>query len=212
MSHLYPVYPGRQITPRSHPELARAARRSIELRVSHGGAGGGWSLAWKVGLWARLGDGEMAWDSLKRLIRQSTSTNLFDTNAVGSGSIFQIDGNFGATAAISEMLMQSHEGEIALLPALPKEWARGSVRGLRARGGLEIDVAWKSGSPTIVEIHALRSGEHRFRAPEGSRILRVRSASRSELADNSHRDTGAGGVVLRVEAGERYVLEYSNEL
>ena len=212
LSHLYPLYPGCEITPRRMPELAKAARRSIELRIQHGGEGQGWSLAWKVGLWARLGDGDMAWSSLQRLLGQSTSVNLFDTNAVATGSIFQIDGNLGATAAIAEMLLQSHDGEIALLPALPKEWTYGSVRGLRARGGLEVDLKWKRGSPTLVSIRAMRAGEHRIRAQKGCLILHEKNLFGQELADNLHRGTKSDVIVLKVDANQRYFLECSGLL
>jgi alpha-L-fucosidase 2 len=209
MSHLYPVYPGHQITPSSHPELARAARKSIELRIEHGGAGEGWSLAWKVGLWARLGDAEMAWDALKLLIGHGTNRNLFDTNTVASGEIFQIDGNLGATAAIAEMLVQSHDGEIVLLPARPEAWADGSVRGLRARGGLEIDLAWKNGSPTSAEVRALRSGEHRFRAPAGNPILWIKNASGIDVLEHPSVNMKISTVTLRVKSGEKYTLGFS---
>ena len=134
MSHLYPVYPGRQITGRTLPQFFAAARKSLERRLANGGAYTGWSRAWAIGLWARLGDGNLAWESLSKLMEHSTNVNLFDSHPAPGGSIFQIDGNFGATAGMAEMLLQSHDGEIAFLPALPEAWPAGSVRGLREIG------------------------------------------------------------------------------
>ncbi|HEY0796083.1 MAG TPA: glycoside hydrolase family 95 protein [Acidisarcina sp.] len=170
MSHLYPVYPGWEITSQHQPELWQAARKSLERRLANGGAYTGWSRAWAIGLWARLLDGDMAWDSLKLLMEHSTGPNLFDSHPARNGSIFQIDGNFGATAGLAELLLQSHDGEIALLPALPKAWQQGSVQGLRARGGLEVDVAWDGGQLISAEVYALRDGEHQFRIPKGGKV------------------------------------------
>jgi len=176
MSHLYPVYPGWEITSQTHPELWKAARKSLERRLESGGAYTGWSRAWAIGLWARLLDGDMAWDSLKLLIEHSTGANLFDTHPARHGSIFQIDGNFGTTAAMAELLLQSHDNEIALLPAVPKAWQTGSVEGLRARGGLEVDVAWNNGRLVSAQVFALGDGEHQFRIPQGLKVSQVLDA------------------------------------
>jgi alpha-L-fucosidase 2 len=173
MSQLYPLYPGWQLTSQHNPELWRAARVSLERRLANGGAYTGWSRAWSIGLWARLLDGDKAWDSLKLLIEHSTGANLFDTHPARNGSIFQIDGNFGTTAGMAELLLQSHDDEIALLPALPKAWQTGSVQGLRARGGLEVDVAWSKGQLISADVFALRSGQHLFRIPQGKKVSQV---------------------------------------
>jgi alpha-L-fucosidase 2 len=173
MSNLYPVYPGWAITSKTAPLLWNAARKSLERRLAHGGAYTGWSRAWAIGLWARLLDGDMAWESLKLLIEHSTGANLFDTHPARKGSIFQIDGNFGTTAGMTELLLQSHDQEISLLPALPRAWSTGSVEGLRARGGLEVDVAWSQGRLASARVLALQTGTHPFRVPAGVQLNHV---------------------------------------
>jgi alpha-L-fucosidase 2 len=175
------LYPGSQISLQTTPELAAAAKQSLFQR---GDVSTGWSMAWKINWWARLHDGEHAYKILRSAFtyidpREKRETmggggtypNLFDAHPP-----FQIDGNFGATAGITEMLLQSHDGMITLLPALPDAWKNGSITGIKARGNFSISIQWKNGELANAKIFSAIGGNCRLRTQQPVKVIEVNSS------------------------------------
>lgn len=194
ISQLFALYPADLISPYKTPELSKSARATIERRLSHGGGHTGWSRAWIINMWARLLDNQQVEENLYMLLAHSTNNNMFDNHPP-----FQIDGNFGGTAGITESLMQSHNGEINILPSLPPSWKNGSVSGLKARGNFEISINWEDNTLTSAEIVSNCGG-----------ICKVRSNYDSIKVSNNDKNitfsTDNGVISFDTQIGETYII------
>ena len=199
ISHLFALHPDDQITIRRTPELARAARVSLDRRLAAGSGHTGWSRAWIINFWARLEEADLAHENIGALLAKSTLPNLLDNHPP-----FQIDGNFGGTAGMAEMLMQSHGGVISILPALPKAWPSGAVKGLRARGATGVDITWLSGKAVEVMLRPKSSGEMVVRSPRGQRIVSVTENGKRGTFRTGSDDT----TRLTALAGREYRIRF----
>ncbi|MCB9844806.1 MAG: glycoside hydrolase family 95 protein [Phycisphaeraceae bacterium] len=197
MSHLYALHPGDDIT-RSSPEAFQAARRSIEARLAQGGGHTGWSRAWLINFFARLGDGDQAHENIRLLLAKSTLPNLFDDHPP-----FQIDGNFGATAGIAEMLLQSHADRLEFLPALPAAWPRGNIKGLVARAGIVVDLSWDEGRLTSASLRPSSDQSISIRLPESAQGALFSSDRHAEQQWFEDR------LELRLHMGQEYLLTFT---
>jgi alpha-L-fucosidase 2 len=200
ISHLWALFPGTQISLEQTPDLAKAARVSLERRLSFGGGQTGWSRAWVVNYWDHLHDGKQAYDSLQVMIRQSTFPNLMDTHPPG---LFQIDGNLGAANGMLEALVQSRWTpqfvEVELLPALPEQWSEGAVEGVHVRGDATLDMRWKAGKLISAELHAKSGGAIRLVPPVGQSVSAIHTSNGKSVVA---RKDGT----IRVQRGVTYTI------
>lgn len=194
MSHLFGLYPGNQFSKSQTPFIIDAINRSIDERLAKGGGHTGWSRAWIINFFARLQNSERAYENLKALLQKSTSINLFDMHPP-----FQIDGNFGGTAGIAEMLIQSHDGFIELLPAVPNQWSKGSFRGLRVRGGAEVSASWEESQLQQVELEASVDNEFILKAPNNVTTIKI---------DGKSIETEDGFVTIPMTKGDKVLVTF----
>ncbi len=195
VSHLYGAYPAALLTPERNVELYEAARKSLIKRLENGGGHTGWSCAWIINLWARFCDGQMANHYVMELLKRSCYPNLFDAHPP-----FQIDGNFGFTSGVAEMLLQSHEGYIHLLPACSPEWEKGAVTGLVARGAFQIDMQWEYGSVTQAVVYSKKGGVCKIK-DSGFQIYHYGNEMPVE-----HVRRESGLILFNTKEGDRYLL------
>jgi alpha-L-fucosidase 2 len=202
ISHLWALFPGTQISPERTPDLAKAARVSLERRLSFGGGQTGWSRAWVVNYWDHLHDSKQAYESLQVMFRQSTFPNLMDTHPPG---LFQIDGNLGAANGMLEALVQSRWmpefSEVELLPALPEQWSEGSIEGVHIRGGAILNVRWKAGKIVSMEMHAKSEGAFRLIPSRGQAVAGIRSSEGRSVS------AGKDGTI-HLNKGMSYVVKF----
>ncbi|MGA3237509.1 MAG: glycoside hydrolase family 95 protein [Bryobacteraceae bacterium] len=199
ISHLWALFPGTQITMQHTPELAKAARTTLERRLAAGGGQTGWSRAWVVNYWDHLGEGDLAYESMNVLFRQSTFPNMMDTHPPG---LFQIDGNLGGANGMLEAIIQSRwypdRAEVDLLPALPKEWSHGSVSGIRVRGGAELDLQWDGGKLRSSRWRVAQDDIFEIHMPAGQHLQRWTSSGKNQPIpaekDNAVRITAHKGA------------------
>jgi alpha-L-fucosidase 2 len=197
VSHLFALFPADEITLRGTPELAQAARVSLDRRVQNGAGKSGWPAGWYVNLWARLEDGEHAYQHMRYLLSTAAESLL------NAGRLFQIDANFGGASGVAEMLLQSQSGEIAFLPALPSAWPEGHFHGLRARGNVEVDASWKGGRAVSGALRAGVAGEFKLLPPHGQRIARIQSGGQTVRATES-----ADVWLVRLEPRKEYTISF----
>ena len=182
MSHLYALYPSNMIDLDETPSLAEAAQKTIDYRLANGGAGTGWSRAWLINFSARLRDHKMTGEHIGLFLKNSVAKNLFCLHPP-----FQIDGNFGYTAGVAEMLIQSHKQDekgnfiVYLLPSLPSGWETGSVKGLRARGGFAVDMTWDNGILESACVYSDKGGTCKVRLQDKTIELELKAGEKREL-------------------------------